>query len=246
MTLESSLTKPEPPAEFHPYDHSFGSAGNPQFVAVDASGGPSNGDIYVADNSSNVVRKYNPAGNLITGWGSGGVLDGSTTAVGAVRGRLRSSPLEPTEDFMSARTRKLERCRRACSSSIQDGTFNSEHAPQRRHSSKSEYRLTTKAMSSTSGTTTRSMRFNGTTSTEISNGASPKSGIAVNPSTGDLYAGLGGESIAKYSFDDLGRVSRGRPTLSQLMRTNGHIWGGRGHEWDRDGHRPVDWRSIRR
>ena len=55
------------------------------------------------------------------------------------------------------------------------------------------------------------MRFNGTTSTEISNGASPKSGIAVNPSTGDLYAGLGGESIAKYSFDDLGRVVEAGP-----------------------------------
>ena len=82
VTLESSLTKPNPPTEFHPYDHSFGAAANPQVVAVDASGGPSNGDIYVADNSTNVVRKYDSSGNLMTGWGNNGVLDGSTTTAG--------------------------------------------------------------------------------------------------------------------------------------------------------------------
>ena len=133
VTLESSLTKPEPPAEFHPYDHSFGSAGNPQFVAVDASGGPSNGDIYVADNSSNVVRKYDPAGNLITGWGSGGVLDGSTTAVGpfaaisglavGADGRLYVG----TYTELNGADGLFE--------FDQDGTFNSEHAVSRRHSS---------------------------------------------------------------------------------------------------------------
>ena len=81
-TLESSLTGPQPPVEFHRYSHSFGGAQNPQFVAVDASGGPSDGDIYVADNSTKVIRKYDPAGNLITSWGNSGVLNGSTTPAG--------------------------------------------------------------------------------------------------------------------------------------------------------------------
>jgi hypothetical protein len=71
-TLESSLTGP-PKATI--LDNTFDSEfGTPRFVAVDNSGGPSHGDIYVADIEENVVRKFDPSGNLITSWGEGGVL----------------------------------------------------------------------------------------------------------------------------------------------------------------------------
>jgi hypothetical protein len=54
-----------------------------QFLAVDNSGGPSAGDVYVADTGDNLVSKFDSSGNLIGSWGSGGQLDGSSTGAGS-------------------------------------------------------------------------------------------------------------------------------------------------------------------
>lgn len=52
----------------------------PRYLAVDNSGGPSSGDVYVADaiaaNKAD-VQKFDSSGNLVTSWGKGGLLDGS-------------------------------------------------------------------------------------------------------------------------------------------------------------------------
>jgi len=47
------------------------------FLAVDNSGGPSNGDVYVGDPGDSIVQKFDSAGNLITSWGKEGQLDGA-------------------------------------------------------------------------------------------------------------------------------------------------------------------------
>jgi hypothetical protein len=47
----------------------------PTFLAVDDSPGPSKGDIYVAD--ENRISKFDSSGELISGWGNGGQIDGS-------------------------------------------------------------------------------------------------------------------------------------------------------------------------
>ncbi len=47
------------------------------FLAVDNSGGPSSGDVYVGDPGDSIVQKFDPEGNLITSWGKGGQLDGA-------------------------------------------------------------------------------------------------------------------------------------------------------------------------
>jgi DNA-binding beta-propeller fold protein YncE len=49
----------------------------PIFVAVDNSAGASEGDVYVADTAADLVSKFDPEGNLITSWASGGQLDGA-------------------------------------------------------------------------------------------------------------------------------------------------------------------------
>ena len=54
----------------------------PTFVAVDGSSGPSAGDVYVADTGDNLVSKFDSSGNLITGWGNSGQLNGSTATNG--------------------------------------------------------------------------------------------------------------------------------------------------------------------
>jgi hypothetical protein len=57
----------------------------PTFVAVDNSGGPSQGDVYVGELGSGAVpgsvsvQKFTAAGALVAGWGVGGRLDGSAS-----------------------------------------------------------------------------------------------------------------------------------------------------------------------
>ena len=43
----------------------------PRFVEVDNSKGPSAGDVYVADTADSTVQKFDPSGNLISGWNGG-------------------------------------------------------------------------------------------------------------------------------------------------------------------------------
>jgi hypothetical protein len=54
----------------------------PTFIAVDNSAGASNGDVYVADTADNLVTKFDENGALISSWGSGGQLNGSTATDG--------------------------------------------------------------------------------------------------------------------------------------------------------------------
>jgi WD40-like Beta Propeller Repeat len=51
---------------------------SPTYIAVDNSSGSSQGDVYVADTSDNIVSKFDSSGNLISSWGNGGQLDGSS------------------------------------------------------------------------------------------------------------------------------------------------------------------------
>ena len=53
-----------------------GQFSNPTSVAVDSSGGPSAGDVYVGDAGNNVVQKFDASGSFIS------TIDGSTTTQG--------------------------------------------------------------------------------------------------------------------------------------------------------------------
>ena len=55
---------------------------DPTFVAVDSSAGPSSGDVYVGDTGDNTVSKFDPSGNLIASWASGGQLGGLSVVNG--------------------------------------------------------------------------------------------------------------------------------------------------------------------
>jgi hypothetical protein len=57
----------------------------PTFVAIDNSTGLSKGSVYVADTSSRIVTKFEANGTLVSSWGVGGQLNGST-ATGAFSG----------------------------------------------------------------------------------------------------------------------------------------------------------------
>ncbi len=83
-TLESSATAPLPPAE-HPFRRSFGSFESPTGVAVSEHPGEK-GDTYVLDltneEAKGNVRKYNPAGELVSSFGTGGKITGTPPFAG--------------------------------------------------------------------------------------------------------------------------------------------------------------------
>jgi hypothetical protein len=65
----------------------------PVFIAVDNSGGPSDGDVYVADTSAGLIQKFTAEGALVSGWGDhtptpNGQLSGSsaTPALAGING----------------------------------------------------------------------------------------------------------------------------------------------------------------
>ncbi len=56
---------------------SAGSFITPAFIAIDNSGGASDGDVYVADTGNNSVTKFEANGTLVPTWGTGGQLTGN-------------------------------------------------------------------------------------------------------------------------------------------------------------------------
>jgi hypothetical protein len=50
----------------------------PTFLAVDTSGGPTEGGLYVVDSASASIFKFEPDGTQVTSWGAGGKLTGFT------------------------------------------------------------------------------------------------------------------------------------------------------------------------
>jgi hypothetical protein len=86
-----------------------GALGSPTFIAVDNSAGPSAGDVYVADTATNTVFKFDGTGNLVTAWGSGGRLDGSTATDGPF-GALAGITVDPagTLDVFDTNTRMFQ------------------------------------------------------------------------------------------------------------------------------------------
>jgi hypothetical protein len=58
----------------------------PAFVAVDNSGGPSAGDVYVGDTGDNLVSKFTGEGALVESWGTKGQLNGSAATGGPFTG----------------------------------------------------------------------------------------------------------------------------------------------------------------
>jgi hypothetical protein len=62
-------------------DGTLATATAPTFIAVDNSSGPSKGDIYIVEGKF-TVTKLDPAGALVTGWGTGGHLTSTLEILG--------------------------------------------------------------------------------------------------------------------------------------------------------------------
>jgi hypothetical protein len=175
------------------------------FVAVDGSTGPSRGDVYVGDFSDATVTKFDESGHLISGWATGGQLDGSSVTMPfpGPFGQLKGIAVDPSGDLW---VYGAEGLRGRVFGFGQDSTFltdwNLDAAAQ---SPAFGIAATSEAvyLREEGGFVVREYTHAGL-QVGIARSSPPLSGsagsIATDPSTGDLYAGVFG-SVGIERFD---------------------------------------------
>jgi hypothetical protein len=227
-TLESTLTAPSPPVVEHRPIGNFSRTQNPKYVAVDNSGGPSNGDVYVADGREKVVRKYTSSGTLITSWANNGVLSESEEAPqepseAGPFGELSGIAVGPDGTLYVAFAQYFNghpNVWKFDPEGHQTGYLALEGQPQPIGIS-----MDNAGQLFYGSYEERIWRYTpGKGSTQISTWlyeSGSKSGLAVDPITGDLYVGFGGEEIARFRFDSQERVieEKGTPCAANCEPT---------------------------
>jgi hypothetical protein len=227
-TLESTFTAPTPPVVEHRPIGNFAHTQNPKFVAVDNSGGPSDGDVYVADGRENVVRKYTPSGTLITSWADNGVLSESEEAPREPSeegpfGELSGVAVGPDGTLYVAFQQYYNGAPNVWKfnpEGHQVGYLALEGQPQPIGiSMDNQGRLFYGSYEE------RIYRWTpGKGATQISTWlyeSGTKTGLAVDPISGDLYVDVGGEEVALFRFDSQERVieAKGSPCASNCGPT---------------------------
>ena len=61
---------------------SSGQFSDPSYLAVDNSSGSGRGDVYVGDSATNLIQKFTPDGHILTSWGEGGQI--SISSLGGI------------------------------------------------------------------------------------------------------------------------------------------------------------------
>jgi hypothetical protein len=171
----------------------------PTFVAVDNSGGASAGDVYVGDTGDALVSKFTSEGALVSSWGAGGQLDGSTATDGPF-GSIAGIAVNAGGTLMvlNESSRLFE--------FAQDGTFTTDFGVERG----------TSANGLAVDSAGNFFKVNGDGSVEAFTSSASDvgqvtesqsaAGLATDASSGDLYLSAGAEA-EHYSFTGTGTVS---------------------------------------
>ncbi len=170
----------------------------PRFIAVDSSGGPSNGSVYVADTANNKVTKFDSSGNLVAGWGSGGQLNGSTATNGPF-GAIAGIVVDPSGNLevLDTNSRMFK--------FTENGTFSTDFTVARGTSANG---LTVDSLGnfykSNGSPSVQRLTPAGADLGQVTFAQDAK-GMASNLSSGDLFVN-GGARIDRYHFDGSGNV----------------------------------------
>jgi DNA-binding beta-propeller fold protein YncE len=170
----------------------------PAFIAVDNSAGASAGDVYVGDTGDNLVTKFDSNGGLVSSWGTGGQLNGSTATDGPF-GSLAGIAVDSsgTLDVFDTNTRMFE--------FAQDGTFSTDFTTARGTDSHGLGVDSAGNFFKVNGDDTVE-KFTASTDFGQVTANSSTTGLTVDPSSGDLYVDHGGSAIDHYAFDGSGNV----------------------------------------
>jgi sugar lactone lactonase YvrE len=173
----------------------------PTFIAVDNSAGASKGDVYVADTANNVVTKFDASGNLITAWGSGGQLDGSTATT-------PTGPFGPLAGIATDTSGNLF----VYDANSNMFKFAEDGSPGTGFNSGRLVSPVGIAVDSSGSLYVARgnpfvEKFDGSgNDLGTVDAAGTATGLAIDPSTDDLYVGESGTSISHFAFDGSGNV----------------------------------------
>ncbi len=171
----------------------------PNFIAVDNSGGLSEGDVYVGDNCDDLVTKFDSSGNLISTWGSDGQLNGATAPArpfGSLAGIAVGSA--GTLNVVNGNSEMFE--------FAQDGTFSTDfdiarETPERGLSVDSAGDF----FKINSGGSVEELAGSNSDLGQVSSSSSAQN-LTSDAATGDLYVNEG-DHIEQYVFPSTGVVS---------------------------------------
>jgi hypothetical protein len=182
-----------------------GSFESPTFLAIDNSGGASDGAVYVADSATNVISKFEADGTLTSSWGNNGA---SEAANGQLAGKTQAEPFGELAGIAvdSAGTLAVFETSSRLLKFAESGGFIEEVLEAERGSSNRGLSVDGEG---------NFFKVNGVGSTQkfAPSGASigqitadvNSIGLAVNPATGVLYVD-GGAAISGYGFNGAGEV----------------------------------------
>jgi hypothetical protein len=203
---------------------------SPTFVAVDNSGGPSAGDVYVGDTATNLVQKFDATGNLIASWGTGGQLDGSTATNGPFGG-LKGIAIDGAGDLDVLSESAVFRVTQVFKFA-QDGSFMTEISPGERGTEAKGLGVDGSGdfFKANGDGSVEKLQSDGTDIGQVSSGFSQASaetlGFGVDPGNGDLYNDIGG-TIQRFSFTSCTPVPFSPCTPSETFGS-GHLTSGTG------------------
>ena len=197
-TLESTLTGPL--LSRHPLLRGIGTLNTPTFVAVDDSGGPSNIGIYVLEGTT--IYKFAPDGSPVTGWRENGKF--ATGGFPAIRG-IATDP--SNGDLYIALGEEIVELTKAGSfiRSFHVGGRANEIAVD---SAGNIYIYTPYHTIEKFSSTGEEL---GVVVPNIT-----ATGIAVDPSNGDLYVDNNGETVERYAFNGAEEVISDEAVASGL------------------------------
>jgi hypothetical protein len=172
----------------------------PTFIAVDNSAGASGGDVYVADTSNNVVTKFEADGTLVSSWGVGGQLNGST-APGGPFGEIVGIAVDASGGLSVLRGGNPGQMFRFSES----GAFGTEFATPR-GSARIGLAVDPDGnfFKANGDLSVEKFKASGADIGRVNNSAST-TGLAVDPSSGELFIDKGA-AIDSYAFTPSGEV----------------------------------------
>jgi hypothetical protein len=171
----------------------------PSFIAVDNSAGPSAGDVYVGDTGDQEVSKFTAEGALVESWGVKGQLDGST-ATGGPFGSIAGIALDAggTLLVINEGSHLFE--------FAQDGTFSEGFEVARGTAANGLAVDAEGSFFKTNGSPSVEEITNTDTDVGQVNRSESAAGLAVETSTGALYADEGSH-VEAFTFTSPGVVS---------------------------------------
>jgi NHL repeat len=178
---------------------------SPIFVAIDNSPGGS-GEVYVADTANDLITKFEADGTLLSSWGTGGQLDGSEATSPPAPFAGPFAEVDGIAVDAAGNLNVLENADHALFRFAPDSTFLTDFETPR-GSARGGLAVDPDGsfFKINASPSVEKFKADGADVGQVSSNGNSE-GLAVDPSTGELFVGRQGNTIDVYAFEPSGEV----------------------------------------